>query len=242
MPAFLSGKMFTRTLVLLCANRQMGIREIDRCAGSASFPGVYMELRKLTRLGIIARLERGLIKPYFLNPKHPSCKGFRALGDAARRLYGVPQNRLRQVSQSELMACSMPQDVPCTLFRCTRMTRCLLFIHAAGRANPHELADMLGLATRDALRSVRALERLGLIVRLARSGSHPECPAVVDPDFFAYDALRMILDGLLQLHPDITERVRLMRKYRLDRRLKANWDKPHIKGAHRHSRTVFPTS
>lgn len=242
MPAFLSGEMITRTLVLLCVNRQMGIREIDRCAGSASFPGVYMELRKLTRLGVIARAERGLIKPYFLNPKHPSYHGFRALGNAAKRRYGVPQNRLRHVSQGALRTCSMPREVPCTLFRCARMTRCLLFVHAAGHANLHELADMLGLASRDALRSVRALEKLGLVVRRTQTGSHEERPAAVNPDFFAYDALLMILRGLLQIHPDITERVRLMRKYRLDRRLKVNWDRPHIKGPRRHSRTAFPTS
>lgn len=89
---------------------------------------------------------------------------------------------------------------------------------------------MLGRETRAARYSLRVLENIGLVVSVKRRGARHERAAILNPNFFAHNALKKILDGLLTLHPDIAERARLMGKCRLNKRLKENWYKPHIHG------------
>lgn len=236
MPPYFYGDLVTRTILLLSVNQQMGVKEIGRLAGAKYSTDLHWKMKKLLGLGVIARTSFKQQQPYFLNPKHPSYDGFRALGRAARTLWAVPENDLPPVPASVLLGCAVPNSPPCTLFGYEAMTRCLLFIRAAGEANLTQLSDMLGFdQNRDSLSSLEPLEQRNLVVRRGPRQATRERPAIINPDFFAYDALCSILDGLLELHSDIRRRVQLMHNHRHDRRLKENWDKPHIKGPRRRS-------
>ena len=61
---------------------------------------------------------------------------------------------------------------------------------------------------------MQSLSPQGLVVRTERDSRY-ERPAILNPDFFAYGALAKILDGLLQLDPEIMERARIMQENRL---------------------------
>jgi len=115
---------------------------------------------------MICRHRLGMLQPYFLNPAHPSHRGFLALGAAAKRIWEVPRNDLPAVPESVLAKCTAPVDPPCRLLETEVSTRSLLFIRAAGSVTHTQLADMLSMyGKRDALVVMNRLERLGLISR-----------------------------------------------------------------------------
>ncbi len=224
----LLGELKTRVLAIVSANYQCTIYELEPLLSRTRRPEIYHVLRYLIRMGIIAQAKLGDARSYFLNPKHPSYKGFRAFGKAARRRWPIPINNLPQIPRAILRDCLPPSNPPCNLFGEETSTRALLFIAAAGSANSVQLLDMLGRSSiKDSQTTLNSLVRRGLVTRPSAGW---ERPAVINRKMFAYDAVMLILKGLLKVHPEIKVLVAKMRKYRRHRWYLVNRGRPHIKG------------
>jgi predicted transcriptional regulator len=195
MPPYFGGRLKTRLLTILCANHQCTIYELAPLLERKKRSQIYLILRRFIRMGIIAEAQLGIVsekrlgkvKSYFLNPKHPSYKGFRRFGSVARIRWSVPINYLPRIPKVYAQRCTLPSNPSCNLYGIEISTKALLFIAAAGSANSVQLSDMLGTHNADAQGRLASLERRGLITRKASQTGRPR-PAVINPDLFAYDA------------------------------------------------------
>lgn len=182
----------------------------------------------LEQMGILARTKIGTSVFLFLNPLHPAERAIRAFTEAMSKNWEIPRSNLPPVSAGSLSQCMRPVRPPCTLFGYDQVSRGLLFIAAAGAANPNEISDMFGLdQPRDGLRVINYLVRKEFVVRVQGKN---ERPAILNENFFAAPEFRAILDALLGLHPEIATQVEKMRRFRPNRVYKENRGKPHIRG------------
>lgn len=230
-PVIFGTKARTKAIVALCINGPGRVSDMHGVA-AASNTSLYGTLEKLAKLGIVGWSTKTNVRIYWMNRKHQCYPEFMEIAKLVDERWPVPRWEPRPRPLGRFSARDKaPKNPPCTLFYFEAMTRCLMFIAAAGRASALELADLLGYyGSIDLKPGLNRLVKDGLIKSGPREFKTASLDFHLNEDHFAYGPLKRILAKLNKLHPDVSTLAQHSAVYRKDRRYRENRDSPHILG------------
>jgi len=205
-----NSKIRTRLFIALCEYGPMNIEDVRLCVASMSVPARQTALGFFVRLGIVVYQKPSPTghRIYALNPGHPNHDELRSFGLALARRWPSPERKPRRLTPVPV---ALPEPLPCNLFGREERNRALLLIAVTGGITPMQMFREGGMfSTWDRCdESLGHLQKRGLLARepLAYgkgSGQGQPRRYLLDPEFFAYEELQMLLWAMVAtLYDDI---------------------------------------
>jgi hypothetical protein len=210
-PALLHSSVRTRFFIALCEYGPISIQDVRKYVSRTNTRTRYTMIGLLEAAGIVVRARlKAHTTAFYLNSRHPAHSELHAFGMRLASEWPSPPRRPPAIDPVPI---SLTGDTPPNnLFGYEERTRVLMLVAVTGGATAKQINEGVGLmsVTGEVLRVLKHLENVGFIrrekVKFKKGDALGPRPkrAFLNPDFFAYPELRMLLFALVaSIYDDI---------------------------------------